>query len=79
MTFRARRTKTHWPKPESAWDRDTARLLARLEDNLVDAMTIAAIRERGIDTPAQVINALQLAGYDIPHAFDPHHNAWSKM
>lgn len=68
MTFRAQRTGTRQPEPESSWDRDATRLLAMLEDNLADAVTIAAIRERGIDTPAQVIYALQLAGHDIDRA-----------
>ena len=31
-------------------------------------MTIAAMRERGIERPAQVIYALQVAGYGIDHA-----------
>ena len=68
MTFQAQRTRTLPPEPDSSWGRDAARLLALLEENPDDTMTIAAIRERGIDTPAQVIYALQLAGYDIDRA-----------
>ena len=34
-------------------------------------MTIATMREHGIETPAQVIYALQLAGYDIDRAPAP--------
>jgi len=65
MTSEDQGTRTLPPEPDSSWGRDAARLLALLEDNPDDTITIAAIRERGIDTPAQVIYALQLAGYDI--------------
>jgi hypothetical protein len=65
MSIQAQHTRTRRPEPESSWDRDTARLLALLQDNPHDAVTIAAMREHGIETPAQVIYALQLAGYDI--------------
>ena len=68
MTIQAQRTRTRQPEPESCWDRDVARLLALLEDNPHGAVTIAAMREHGIETPAQVIYALQLAGYDIDRA-----------
>jgi hypothetical protein len=53
------------PEPPGCWDRDAARLLALLEATPGDAVTIAEMRERGIAAPAQVIYALQLAGYDI--------------
>jgi len=65
MTLHAQHPRASQPEPERAWDRAAARLLALLADNPHDALTIAAMRERGIDTPAQVIYALQLAGYDI--------------
>ena len=68
MTIHTQHATTRRPEPESSWDRDAARLLAMLEANPHDAVTIAAIRERGIQTPAQVIYALQLAGYDIDRA-----------
>jgi hypothetical protein len=71
MTFRAQRTRTRQPKPESSWDRDSARLLALLEGTRDDAVTIVAMRERGIHTPAQMIYALQLAGYDIDRVTTP--------
>jgi hypothetical protein len=51
-------------QPHSSWDRDAASALALLQDN-PDGVTIAAMRERGIKTPAQVIYALQLDGYEI--------------
>jgi Helix-turn-helix domain len=63
MTVEAQRTSAR-PEPHSSLDRDAARALALLEDN-PDGVTIAAMRERGIETPAQVIYALQLSGYEI--------------
>ena len=71
MSIQAQHTRTNRPEPESGWDRDAARLLALLEENPVDAVTIAGMREHGIETPAQVIYALQLAGYDIERAPAP--------
>lgn len=71
MTLQAQHARTRQPEPANSWDRDAARLLALLEGNPDDALTIAAMRERGIDTPAQVIYALQLAGYDIDRAPGP--------
>ncbi len=68
MTIEALRRRARQPEPDSSWDRDAARLLALLEDNPDDALTIADMRELGIPTPAQVIYALQLAGYDIDRA-----------
>jgi hypothetical protein len=65
MTIQPPRTRSRRPEPESSWRRDAARLLALLEDNPHDAVTIAGMLEHGIETPAQVIYALQLAGYDI--------------
>ncbi len=63
MTVATQRT-TARPEPDSSWDRDAARALALLEDN-PDGVTIAAMRARGIQRPAQVIYALQLGGYEI--------------
>lgn len=65
MTLRVDPTRSHRPEPDTAWDRDTARILALLDDSPDDAVTISDMRERGIHAPAQVIYALQLAGYDI--------------
>jgi hypothetical protein len=73
MTIQVQRTRTRQPEPESSWDRDVARLLALLQDNLHDAVTIATMLEHGIETPAQVIYALQLAGYDIARTPAPGH------
>jgi len=51
MTFQAQRTQTRPPDPVGSWDRHAARLLALLEDNPDDALTIADMRERGIAAP----------------------------
>jgi hypothetical protein len=45
--------------------RDEARLLALLEDNCAEAVTISELRERGIKAPGQAIYTLQLTGYQI--------------
>ncbi len=45
--------------------RDVARLLELLENDRNEPLTIAAMRERGIEAPAQAIYTLQLAGYQI--------------
>jgi len=68
MTIQARRTATRRPRPDTTWERDAARLLALLEDNPDGAVTLAEMHERGIDAPAQLVYALQLAGYDIDRA-----------
>lgn len=68
MTIEAQRTRTRQPDPVNASDRQAARLLALLEANSGEALTIADMRERGIAAPGQVIYALQLAGYDIDRA-----------
>ena len=68
MTLQARQARTRQREPENSWDRDATRLLALLEANSGDALTIADMRERGIAAPGQVIYALQLAGYDIDRA-----------
>lgn len=46
-------------------DRDVARLLALLGEDRGGPLTIPAMRERGIERPAQAIYTLQLAGYQI--------------
>lgn len=71
MTIHGHYTRSRRPEPESSWRRDAARLLALLEDKPHDAVTIATMLEHGIETPVQVIYALQLAGYDIARAPAP--------
>ncbi len=51
--------------PPRLGDRDVTRLLALLEDDCAEAVTISELRERGIDAPAQAIYTLQLSGYQI--------------
>lgn len=65
MSSRAPGTGTDQTALESAWGPDAARLLALLEHDRYSGVTVAALRERGIEAPAQVIYALQLAGYAI--------------
>ena len=65
MIIHAQARKAQQDEPGTAWDRDAARMLALFEDNRHHAVTITTMREHGIETPAQVIYALQLAGYDI--------------
>ncbi len=45
--------------------RNEARLLALLESDEAGGLTIAALRERGIQAPGQAVYALQLAGHKI--------------
>ena len=46
-------------------DGDRARVLRLLEDDQTGALTIAALRERGVEAPALIVYELQLAGYEI--------------
>jgi hypothetical protein len=68
MTIRAQRTRTREPELDSSWNGDAARTLVLLGDNRDDVVTVADMRNHGIHAPAQVIYALQLAGYDIDRA-----------
>jgi hypothetical protein len=65
MNDRAARTRTDPAAPERAWGRDASRLLAMLKRDRDTGVTVAAMRERGIDAPAQAIYTLQLVGYAI--------------
>ncbi|HSO99478.1 MAG TPA: hypothetical protein VLP43_11040 [Solirubrobacteraceae bacterium] len=60
MQMRAER-----PCSPSAGDRDLPRVLALLEANRGAGVTIATLRERGIETPAMSVYELQLAGCQI--------------
>lgn len=60
----AARKRAAQPLLEPPADHAAARLLALLH-NGNGGLTIAAMRERGIEAPAQAIYALQLAGYEI--------------
>lgn len=61
-TVQPKADRARWP---GAGDRDLTRVLALLEANRGAALTIAALRERGIETPAIRVYELQLAGYEI--------------
>jgi hypothetical protein len=50
---------------DSARGRNAGRLLALLREDRDRGVSVAAIRERGIEAPAQAIYTLQLAGYAI--------------
>ncbi|HTP18467.1 MAG TPA: helix-turn-helix domain-containing protein [Solirubrobacteraceae bacterium] len=50
---------------QRAWGRDAARLLALLRKEPWSGVTVEAMREQGINAPAQAIYTLQLAGYTI--------------
>ena len=74
MTIRAFRASGLRAGPQGARDRDLARLLALLEANTTGGVTIAALREAGIDAPAQAVYELQLAGYEVERVCCAHSN-----
>ncbi|MBV9311340.1 MAG: hypothetical protein JOZ73_10935 [Solirubrobacterales bacterium] len=51
--------------PQGLDDREAARLLALLEDESTEVLTIEDMRARGIQAPAQAIYTLQLRGYQV--------------
>jgi hypothetical protein len=53
------------PGPRTQGGRELARALALLEGNDSRTVTLAALRERGVNAPAQAIYDLQLAGHTI--------------
>ena len=57
---------------QSVGDRDVARVLALLDADQAGALTIAALRDRGLQDPAQAVYTLQLAGYDIDRVYYAH-------
>jgi hypothetical protein len=63
--IRAIRATSEPDSPPRPVDRDVARLLALLEDQCAEAVTITELRERGIAAPAQAIYTLQLTGYEV--------------
>ena len=71
MTIEAQHTRTRQPDPGNSSDRRRGTPAGAAGSQPGDAVTIAAMRERGIATPAQVIYALQLAGYDIDRGSRP--------
>ena len=70
MNDRAMPTSADPTRARSQGDRDLTRVLALLEGALLEgdhtgAITVAALRERGVKAPAQAVYTLQLAGYAI--------------
>ena len=53
------------PGIDETWGPDTALVLEMLRDNDEQGVTIRAIRESGVEAPAQLVYMLQLAGYTI--------------
>jgi len=68
ISIQAARRRARQPALEPPLDHTTARLLAMLHDRS-GALTIATMRERGIQAPAQRIYTLQLAGYEIERCY----------
>ena len=65
MSIHATRKRTAQLEARCPGDREAERLLALLEHDHDRALTIAELRARGVEAPAQAIYALQLAGYEI--------------
>jgi hypothetical protein len=65
ISSRHHETGTDRASAGSAGARDEARRLALLESDHGSGLTIAALREHGIQAPGQAVYALQLAGHWI--------------
>ncbi len=65
MSIQVARKRPAESAPEPPADHAAARLLALLLHDGNGGVTIAAMRERGIEAPAQAIYALQLVGYEV--------------
>jgi len=65
MSIHAVQPKVEHPGPLSAGDRDQSRVLRLLEADRDGGLTIAVLRERGVEAPALTVYELQLAGYEI--------------
>lgn len=64
MRIWAPRARTQ-PMPHDLGDPELERFLALLQDADRHMLTIAALRRRGIENPAQSVYELQVAGYTI--------------
>lgn len=58
-------TPQHRAAPTPALNADRARLLELLGGEGSDALTIAELRDRGVQMPGQAIYELELAGYPV--------------
>ena len=65
MPYSAAPMSSDHNQPHSEGDRALARVLALLQGDRAGAVTIDALRERGVNAPAQLMYDLQLAGYRI--------------
>ncbi len=74
MSIDAVQPRAELARPPGAGDRDLTRLLRLLETDQDGGLTIAALRERGIETPAMSVYELQLAGYEIERVPCEHRN-----
>ena len=65
MSNRTTATPNELTEPRSIEGHDAARVLTLLGADNRGALTIAALREHGVQAPAQAIYELQLDGYEI--------------
>ena len=75
MSVDAVQPRAELARPRTGGDRHLTRLLRLLEtDQDGGGLTVAALRERGIQTPAMSVYELQLAGYEIERVPCEHRN-----
>jgi hypothetical protein len=74
MSIDAVQPRAELERPRTGRDRHLTRLLRLLETDQDGGLTIAALRERGIETPAMSVYELQLAGYEIERVPCEHRN-----
>ena len=65
MSIQAVQPGAEHPRRHGAGDRDQSRVLRLLEANQHGGLTVAVLRERGIEAPAVTVYELQLVGYEI--------------
>ena len=65
MSIRAVHRSADRVGPRLVEDRDSERVLTLLAADQSAGLTIGALRECGVEAPAQAIYSLQLAGYEI--------------
>jgi hypothetical protein len=72
MSIRAVHRSVDRVEPRLVEDRDSGRVLTLLQADQSAGLTIGALRERGVEAPAQAIYSLQLAGYEIDRVVCEH-------
>jgi hypothetical protein len=65
MSIQAVQPGVEHARPDGGGDRDQSRVLRLLEANQHQGLTVAVLRERGIEAPAVTVYELQLAGCEI--------------